>query len=87
MNLRFEKLQSPIYPAFLHVGEYSIPIDPDRVQSLKEITRDEPAPFLEALIEKVGYNRYLKELLREGISKAEEPSSLTRRLQEEIRSL
>lgn len=85
--IRFEKLSGPVYPAYLVVGEYSIALDPDMIQSLTEIVEEGPAPFLEKLVQRVGTNRYLKEMIEEGISKEGEIAALATRLKGEIRSL
>lgn len=85
--LRFEKLHGPIYPAYLHVGSYSIALEPELIESLKGIGHEEPTRFFESLVQKVGSNRYLKEMILEGISKAEDPAALAKSLQEEMKSL
>ncbi len=87
LTIRFEKLSGPVYPAYLVVGEYSIALDPDLIQSLTEIAGESSTPFLEKLVQKVGTNRYLKEMIEEGISKEGEAAALATRLQGEIRSL
>ncbi len=87
MNLRFEKLPGPIYPAYLHVGDYSIALEPELVQSLKESTQFDQARFLENLIQKVGMNRYLREMIHEAVAKAEDPGLLAKQLQAELQSL
>lgn len=87
VQLRFEKLHGPIYPGYLHVGSYSIALEPELIQSIKQDAQEEPSRFFENLLQKVGSNRYLKEMIQEGISKTEDPSALARRLQEEIKSL
>jgi len=85
--IRFEKLSGPVYPAYLVVCEYSIALDPDLIQSLTEIATGDPAPFLENLVQKVGTNRYLKEMIEEGISKEGEAAALATRLQRELSAL
>ncbi|HZR46228.1 MAG TPA: hypothetical protein VFA47_05970 [Candidatus Manganitrophaceae bacterium] len=87
IDLKFEKLHGPIYPAYLHVGAYSVALEPELIQSLKESAGEEQTRFFESLVKKVGSNRYLKEMIEEGIAKAEEPAALARRLQEELRGL
>ena len=87
VHLKFEKLHGPIYPAYLHMGSYSVALEPELIQALKEMGQEEPTRFFEGLIQKIGSNRYLKELLQEGISKAEDPAALAHRLQEEVKAL
>ncbi len=87
VHLRFEKLHGPIYPGYLHVGAYAIALEPELIQSLKQDAQEEPSRFFENLLQKVGSNRYLKEMIQEGISKEEEPAALARRLQGELKSL
>jgi hypothetical protein len=85
--IRFEKLSGPIYPAYLVVCEYSIALEPDLIKALTEIVNEDTATFFEKLLQKVGTNRYLKEMIEEGISKEGEAATLAKRLQGEIRSL
>lgn len=87
IDVKFEKLHGPIYPAYLHLGAYSVALEPELIQSLKESAGEDPARFFESLVKKVGSNRYLKEMIEEGIAKAEDPAALARRLQEELRGL
>lgn len=87
VDLKFEKLHGPIYPAYLHLGAYSVALEPELIQSLKESAGEEPARFFESLVQKVGSNRYLKEMIQEGVSKAEDTAALARRLQEELKGL
>ncbi|TAK07061.1 MAG: hypothetical protein EPO39_07410 [Candidatus Manganitrophaceae bacterium] len=87
MNLRFEKLPGPIYPAYLRVGEYSIALEPELIQALKESTQLDQTRFFENLIQKVGINRYLREMIQEAVSKAEDPALLAKQLQQELQTL
>lgn len=87
MNLRFEKLPGPIYPAYLHVGDYSIALEPELVQTLKEGAQLDQARFFENLIQKIGINRYLREMIQEAVAKAEDPGLLAKQLQAELQSL
>jgi len=87
MNLRFEKLPGPIYPAYLHVGDYSVALEPELIQTLKESTQLDQARFFENLIQKVGINRYLREMIQEAIAKADDPALLAKQLQAELQSL
>jgi len=85
--IRFEKLSGPVYPAYLVVCEYSIALDLDLVRSLSEIVQEKPDLFLKKLLQKVGTNRYLKEMIEEGIAKEGEAAALATRLQGEIQGL
>ncbi|MCG3114922.1 MAG: hypothetical protein LLH30_04505 [Candidatus Manganitrophus sp. SA1] len=87
MNLRFEKLPGPIYPAYLHVGDYSIALEPELVQALKETTQLDQTRFFENLVQKVGMNRYLREMIQEAVAKAEDPGLLAKQLQAELQTL
>ncbi|MBI3805463.1 MAG: hypothetical protein HY282_17075 [Nitrospirae bacterium] len=87
MNLRFEKLPGPVYPAYLHVGDYSIALEPELVQALKESVRLDPTAFFGNLIGKIGMNRYLKEMIEEAISKSEDPTLLAKQLQQALETL
>lgn len=87
MIVRFEKIPSPVYPAYLCVGDYSIALAPELIESLKEAAKGDPARFTETLLQTVGSNRYLKEMIQKGLSKAEDQALLARRLQEEIQKL
>lgn len=87
MIVRFKKIPSPVYPAYLCVGDYSIALEPELIESLKEAAKGDPARFMETLLQKVGSNRYLKEMIQKGLSKADDQALLARRLQEEIQKL
>lgn len=87
MNLRFEKLPGPIYPAYLHVGDYSIALEPELVQTLKESTQLDQTRFFDNLIQKVGINRYLREMIQEAVAKAEDPGLLAKQMQAELQGL
>lgn len=87
MDLRFEKLPGPIYPAYLHVGDYSIALEPELIRTLKESPPLDQARFFENLIRKVGINRYLREMIREAVAKAEDPALLAKQLQQELQEL
>ncbi|MFQ5580702.1 MAG: hypothetical protein ACE5FZ_08820 [Nitrospiria bacterium] len=86
-TIRFEKLGGQVYPAYLVVNDYSIALDPDTIHSLLETAKERPTPFLENLVQKVGTNRYLKELIEEGISMGGKASELAKRLQQELSAL
>lgn len=87
MNLRFEKLPGPIYPAYLHVGDYSVALEPELVRALKESARLDPTPFFENLIGRIGINRYLREMIQEAIAKTDDPALLAKQLQQELEAL
>ncbi|MFQ5587952.1 MAG: hypothetical protein ACE5F7_03850, partial [Nitrospiria bacterium] len=69
--MTFQKLPGPIYTAYFVVGEYSIALEPERVESLKEIASEDNDPFLEGVVRKVGINRYLREMIEEEIGKTD----------------
>jgi len=88
MDLKFERTKSTIYPAYLHVGDYSIVLDPPLIQQLKKECIYLDAQTLQSvLIQKMGSNRYLKEMLQEAMIQSNDLSALAQRLQEEIQSL
>ncbi len=88
MTITLEKLTSPIYPAFLNVGDYSIALEPSLITDLKDIAEaeDKPGPFLEKVVEKIGINRYLREMIEEEIKNEENLTVMSDRLREEIKS-
>lgn len=93
MRFEFEKIKSPIYPAYLNVGDYSIALEQTLIDDLKTDLSSKPEDFLEKLTQKIGSNRYLKEMILSGISKREmetgreERLQLAARLQKELQSL
>jgi len=88
MTITLERLKSPIYPAFLCVGDYSIALEPDLIDSLKEIakTEDKSGPFFDKIIETVGINRYLREMIQEEIKNEVNRTIMSDRLREAITS-
>ncbi|MFY9271257.1 MAG: hypothetical protein WAO55_16050 [Candidatus Manganitrophaceae bacterium] len=87
MRFQFEKLPGPIYPAYLHVGEYSIALEPELIDFLKEMTGLEAEPFLTGLIKKIGINRYLRRMMEVEIAQTEDRALLAKQLKEELRGL
>ncbi len=94
MRFEFKKIKSTIYPAFLHVGDYSIALDPELILSLKNSiggNGTQPLPHdasLANLIQTIaGENRYLKEMMEAEVAMFEEKASVVRRLCAEIESL
>jgi hypothetical protein len=83
-TLEFERLRRGTYAAWLHACGYSIPITEEVLEQLKKMDSSPPGVFLKAVCEKLGHNRYLKELIEEAIRKGGEPDLLGRALQEEI---
>jgi len=86
MSIALQKQHSPVYPASLRVGGYTIVLGPDLLRSLKGIREEEAALFLVKLIELMGLNRYLREMLEEAIEKEEDQETLVDRLREQIRT-
>jgi hypothetical protein len=82
MRFEFEKIASPIYPAYLHLGDYSLALDKTLIASLKKSTTLENAFQMIA-----GENRYLKMMIEICITTSEETSILTKRLFTEMASL
>jgi hypothetical protein len=85
MRFEFEKITSAIYPAYLHLGDYSLALDPKLILSLKEST---PDSCLKNLLQTIGGgNRYIVEMITSCIAASDEKSALTKRLHKEIASL
>lgn len=83
-TLEFERLQRGTYAASLHAGGYSIPVTEEVLQQLKGMASSAPELFLKSVTERLGFNRYLKELIEEAIRNAGDPGALGRALQEEV---
>ena len=86
-TITFEKLTGPIYPAYLRVGDYSIALEPELIQSLKEIVAVESSSFFKGLIEQVGQNRYLKEMIEKEITKENDLDALADELKKALLGL
>ncbi|MFQ5542884.1 MAG: hypothetical protein ACE5FY_00875 [Nitrospiria bacterium] len=87
MGMTFEKLSGPIYPAYLRVGDYSIALEPELIQSLQEHLHKEAAKFLEMLIEKVAVNRYLREMIQAEIGEGTDQEAIIGGLKVGLRAL
>jgi len=83
----FERLERGTYKVFLHVNGYSIPVTQETFNQLKEMLSAPPNVFLSALVEKVGYNRYIKELIEETIKKIGDPIETSKSLQDSLRTI
>ncbi len=87
MNIKFEKRHGAIYPAYCHVGEYAIALNPEMIQLLKSLTTLDTTPFYATLVQTIGSNRYLKEMVQEGIATGGDPNAMAKQLKKEIQSL
>ncbi len=87
MRLHFEKLSGPVYPAYLVVADYSIALEPELIESLKESVSEENEAFLKAIVQKVGINRYLREMIEEEINTTENTPELVLKLRNGLKNL
>jgi len=88
MRFEFEKIKSPIYPAYLHVGDYSIALDPTLILSLKKGAVSCASSTFEEILKMIaGENRYLVEMMKAAEASFDEKSDLIKRLCGEIASL
>lgn len=86
MSIALIKQHSPIYPASLRIGEYTVALSPELIHAFKAIREDEAAFFLVKLLEIIGLNRYLREMLEEEIEKESDQELLVNGLREQIRA-
>lgn len=87
MRMTFQKLPGSIYPAYLVVHDYSIALEPELIESLKELVSEENDPFLEGIVQKVGTNRYLREMIEEEIKENENKAGLILKLRNDLKNL
>ncbi|MEC4678377.1 MAG: hypothetical protein VST69_06440 [Nitrospirota bacterium] len=87
MRLHFEKLSGTVYPAYLVVADYSIALEPELIESLKKIEAEDNEPFLKGIVQKVGINRYLREMIEEEIDKTENQADLVLKLRNGLKNL
>ncbi len=88
MSITFEKRHDPVYPAYLLVDDYSVNLEPELIQSLKEMTSlGENDDFLSRVIEKVGTNSYLREMIWGNILKESNKAALVLKLRNTINNL
>ncbi|MFQ5588362.1 MAG: hypothetical protein ACE5F7_05935 [Nitrospiria bacterium] len=88
MNITFEKRPNPVYPAYFRVGDYSVNLEPDLIQSLKEITSlGENTQFLSLVISKIGTNPYLREMIQGNIAKESNQAALALKMRRTINNL
>jgi len=85
--MTFEKLSGPIYPAYLHLGDYAIALEPELLQSLKATVDMEPPLFLAELSKQVGRNRYLKGMIEAAIQQEGSPETLASALKKALVAL
>jgi hypothetical protein len=83
-TLEFERLERGTYKVFLHAGGYTIPVTDEVLKHLMERITSPPEAFLNAVVDMVGYNRYLKDLLQEAIREKGDPSHLGKSLQDDL---
>lgn len=87
MSITVEKLKSPVYPAYLKVGDYSIAIDAETIAYLKTIAEEDSTEFIEKILKKVGVNRYLREMIKEEAQSGDRRDIMVNRLREGILAL
>jgi len=87
MRLHFEKLSGTVYPAYLVVADYSIALEPELIESLKETVSEENEAFLKGIVQKVGINRYLREMIEEEIERTENIPELVLKLRSALKNL
>ncbi len=87
MSITFQKLPGPVYPAYLVVDDYSIALEPELVQSLKEIESSENNVFIESIVRQVGINRYLRDMIQDKIDSAENIPALVLSLRNSLKNL
>lgn len=87
MRLRFEKLSGSVYPAYLVVADYSIALEPELIASLKKTVTEENEVFLKSIVQQVGINRYLREMLEEEIEKTENQAAMVLHLRNGLENL
>ncbi|MDC4227671.1 MAG: hypothetical protein MPW15_26450 [Candidatus Manganitrophus sp.] len=79
--------QAPSIPLTFTLEIIPSRLEPELVQTLKESTQLDQTRFFENLIQKVGMNRYLREMIQEAVAKAEDPGLLAKQLQAELQTL
>lgn len=86
-RLHFKKIPGGYYETLFYVGDFFIPVEEALVKELKGHAHLPPEEFLRMIVEKLGYNTYLKSAIQEVLTQANNPSDLAKALQSEIQSL
>jgi len=86
-QITFEKLSSLIYPAYLCLGDYSIALEPELIQSLKALSGEESDCFLTSLVKKVSRNKYLKGMIESSMEAESDQKALADRLKKDLIAL
>ena len=87
MDITFQKLPGSVYPAYLVVGDYSIALEPELVQSLKDIGSSDNNVFIESIVKQVGINRYLREMIQDKVDSSENTPALMLSLRNSLKNL
>ena len=86
-GLHFKKVEGGHYQILFYVGDFFVPVEETLIQELKTHIHRPPEEFLKLIVEKLGYNRYLKNAIQEVLNLANEPSALAKTLLTELQSL
>lgn len=85
--LEFERLDRGTYKASLHADGYSIPVGEEVLALIKDNADLPVTAFFDLLIERIGYNRYLKTLIKTSIEKAQDPTALHQSLLHDLTNI
>ncbi len=87
-SFTFENRNNPVYPAYLRIDDYCIYLEPELIQSLKEMTEiGDNKRFLSLIIDKMGSNSYLRKMIQHHIEKEANQSAFVLKLRNAINGL
>ena len=86
-GLHFKKVEGGLYQFQFYVGDFFVPIEETILQELKTHIHRPPEEFLKVIMDKLGYNSYLRNAIQEVLNNVNDPSDLAKTLLTELQSL
>jgi hypothetical protein len=86
-ELHLKKIPGGTYRILFYIGEFFVPVEEDLIKELKKHTHGSPEEFLRVIVEKLGYNTYLKSAIQEVLNHSNDPASQAKTLITELQNL
>jgi hypothetical protein len=86
-ELHLKKIPSGTYRILFYIGEFFVPVEEDLIKELKKHTNSSSEEFIKVILEKLGYNTYLKSAIQEVLNQSNDPTAQAKTLLAEIQAL
>jgi hypothetical protein len=86
-ELHFKKNPGGTYQILFYIGNFFVPVEEALIRELKKQAGHPPQDFLKLVIDKLGYNTYLKSTIEEVINQSNDPIAQAKTLLTELQAL